>query len=106
MSILVVFVICWLPLNIINIAEDFDYSIHCWKWYNITFLSCHAFAMSSTCYNPLLYWWLNQTFRYHLVTSLHLFRKTGKLNDPFALSLKTLFKRMLINFYTMRVTGL
>ena len=64
MSILVVFVLCWLPLNIINIAEDFDYSIHCWKWYNITFLSCHAFAMSSTCYNPLLYWWLNQTFRY------------------------------------------
>ena len=63
MSILVVFVLCWLPLNIINIAEDFDYSIHCWRWYNITFLSCHAFAMSSTCYNPLLYWWLNQTFR-------------------------------------------
>ena len=63
MSILVVFVTCWLPLNIINIAEDFDYSVHCWRWYNLTFLACHAFAMSSTCYNPLLYWWLNQTFR-------------------------------------------
>ena len=63
MSILVVFVLCWLPLNIINIAEDFDYSIHCWKWYNITFLSCHAFAMSSTCYNPLLYCSLNKNFR-------------------------------------------
>ena len=31
MSILVVFVICWLPLNIINLAEDFNFNIHCWR---------------------------------------------------------------------------
>ena len=31
MSILVVFVLCWLPLNIINLAEDFNFNIHCWR---------------------------------------------------------------------------
>ena len=64
LTMLLVFTLCWLPLNLINIAEDFNYDLHCWRGYNLTFLSCHAFAMSSTCYNPLLYWWLNQTFRY------------------------------------------
>ena len=63
MTILVVFVLCWLPLNLINIAEDFNYDLHCWRGYNLTFLSCHAFAMSSTCYNPLLYCSLNKSFR-------------------------------------------
>ena len=24
---------CWLPLNLINIAEDFSYNVHCWRWY-------------------------------------------------------------------------
>ena len=30
MTILLVFIICWLPLNIINLAEDFSYRVHCW----------------------------------------------------------------------------
>merc|ERR1711884_925409 len=62
MAILLVFVICWLPLNLINLAEDFNFNIHCWSWYNFCFSCCHCFAMSSTCYNPLLYCWLNQNF--------------------------------------------
>ena len=33
------------------------------SWYNFCFSCCHCFAMSSTCYNPLLYCWLNQNFR-------------------------------------------
>ena len=31
MAILLVFVICWLPLNLINLAEDFNFNIHCWR---------------------------------------------------------------------------
>ena len=35
------------------------------------FFVCHVIAMSSTCYNPLLYAWHNETFR-HLSLSLSL----------------------------------
>ena len=27
----------------------------CWPYYYITFFTCHLFAMSSTCWNPILY---------------------------------------------------
>ena len=30
-TILLVFVSCWLPLNIINLAEDFNPELHCWS---------------------------------------------------------------------------
>lgn len=34
-----------------------------WKYYYLTFFMVHALAMSSTCYNPFLYAWLNDNFR-------------------------------------------
>ena len=33
LAVLAGFVVCWLPLNLINIAEDFSYNVHCWRWY-------------------------------------------------------------------------
>ena len=36
----------------------------CWPYYYITFFICHVVAMSSTCYNPLLYGWFNNAFRF------------------------------------------
>jgi hypothetical protein len=35
----------------------------CWRYYYFTFFLCHVGAMSSTCYNPLLYGWMNTGFR-------------------------------------------
>ena len=35
----------------------------CWSYYYVTFFLSHIIAMSSTCYNPFLYGWLNTAFR-------------------------------------------
>lgn len=60
-SMVVIFVVSWLPLNIFNLLVDFfNHS----EFYSMNmFLVVHAVAMASTCYNPFLYAWLNENFR-------------------------------------------
>lgn len=59
----VIFLISWLPLNLINLINDFYHQIGNWEYYLLSFFLVHALAMSSTCYNPFLYAWLNENFR-------------------------------------------
>lgn len=55
---------CWMPINIVNIVDDFfDGVANNWLHYRLCFFITHCLAMSSTCYNPLLYAWLNENFR-------------------------------------------
>lgn len=62
-SMVVIFVISWLPLNIHNLLMDFFAEASQWQYQQTTFLFVHAAAMSSACYNPFLYAWLNENFR-------------------------------------------
>lgn len=62
-AMVVVFLISWLPLNAVNIVNDFYQQVDDWPYYYFTFFITHAIAMSSTCYNPFLYAWLNENFR-------------------------------------------
>uniref|UniRef100_T1GMX3 G-protein coupled receptors family 1 profile domain-containing protein n=1 Tax=Megaselia scalaris TaxID=36166 RepID=T1GMX3_MEGSC len=62
-SMVAVFGLSWLPLNVVNILGDFFEQINKWTYYNLVFFVTHAIAMSSTCYNPFLYAWLNENFR-------------------------------------------
>lgn len=53
------FAICWLPLNCYHLLVDLHLVPH-----NYTvFLVVHSFAMSSVCYNPVIYCWMNEAFR-------------------------------------------
>lgn len=76
-AMVLIFGISWLPLNVVNIVEDF-YDIQN-QWSNLFFFMAHCLAMSSTCYNPFLYAWLNENFRKEfrqvsiLVLNNHLF---------------------------------
>lgn len=60
-SMVTIFGICWLPFNIINVTYDFYRET--WRYFHLMFLLSHLLAMSSTCYNPFLYAWLNENFR-------------------------------------------
>jgi len=62
-SMVVIFGISWLPLNINNLVQDFYLPATQWRYQRAFFLLAHAAAMSSTCYNPFLYAWLNENFR-------------------------------------------
>lgn len=58
-----IFGVSWLPLNIINVLNDFYSPLSDWSYYRLCFFMSHCVAMSSTCYNPFLYAWLNENFR-------------------------------------------
>ncbi|CAF0778292.1 unnamed protein product [Rotaria sordida] len=60
-AMVVIFAICWLPLNIVHMVAEFHRSEL--SHYKVLFLSTHVIAMSSTVYNPFLYSWLNDNFR-------------------------------------------
>ena len=62
-AMVAVFGISWLPLNMVNVLNDFYAKTSDWKFYNLLFFLAHSIAMSSTCYNPFLYAWLNDNFR-------------------------------------------
>ncbi|XP_018322822.1 prolactin-releasing peptide receptor-like [Agrilus planipennis] len=59
-AMVAIFGFCWFPLNLINVINDF-YAYG--PYFHLMFFLAHAIAMSSTCYNPFLYAWLNENFR-------------------------------------------
>ena len=61
-AMVVIFGICWLPINLlfgfIHLASDPS----CWELYYLSFFIVHVIAMSSACYNPIFYGLLNTAF--------------------------------------------
>lgn len=63
-AMVLIFAFCWLPLNTLHVIITFFnprvvYSEH----FLVTFSFCHVVGMSSTCYNPFIYAYLNENFR-------------------------------------------
>ncbi|CAK9817977.1 Prolactin-releasing peptide receptor [Anthophora quadrimaculata] len=74
-AMVTVFGISWLPLNIVNVIDDFYSPANNWSYYRLCFFFTHCLAMSSTCYNPFLYAWLNDNFRKEFKQVLPCFTK-------------------------------
>lgn len=79
-AMVAVFGISWLPLNVVNIFNDFTTKTEEWPFYNVFFFISHCVAMSSTCYNPFLYAWLNENFRKEFKLVLPCFHPTTRRN--------------------------
>lgn len=84
-AMVAVFGISWMPLNVYNIRADLrpieDTSEDNSEYSLLIFFVTHAIAMSSTCYNPFLYAWLNENFRKEFIQILPcLFRALSPLN--------------------------
>ncbi|MCL4150794.1 UNVERIFIED_CONTAM: hypothetical protein GTU68_000561 [Idotea baltica] len=62
-AMVTIFGVSWLPTNVINLTGDYYIYASRWAYYNLCFFISHVVAMSSTCYNPFLYAWLNENFR-------------------------------------------
>jgi len=76
-AMVTIFGVSWLPLNVVNLLNDIHSSTGHWKYYNLCFFIVHAIAMSSTCYNPFLYAWLNENFRKEFKQVLPCFVPSG-----------------------------
>ncbi|XP_078736228.1 LOW QUALITY PROTEIN: G-protein coupled receptor 83-like [Lampetra fluviatilis] len=62
MLVVVVFAVCWFPLNCYVVLL----STQAIQTNNGIYFAFHWLAMSSTCYNPFIYCWLNESFRSEL----------------------------------------
>lgn len=79
-SMVIVFGVSWFPLNCYNLLLDFHIQAARWNYSRAFFLLSHSIAMSSTCYNPLLYAWLNENFRKEFKSVLPCWR-SNQLNN-------------------------
>ncbi|XP_066517522.1 G-protein coupled receptor 83 [Hoplias malabaricus] len=73
MAVVLVFAVCWFPLNCYVVLL----SSKIIQANNALYFCFHWLAMSSTCYNPFIYCWLNHSFRAELRT-LPFLRRRGK----------------------------
>ncbi|XP_036396305.1 neuromedin-K receptor-like [Megalops cyprinoides] len=61
--VVVTFALCWLPFHMYFILGSFNKDIYNQKYIQQVYLAIFWLAMSSTMYNPLIYYCLNQRFR-------------------------------------------
>ncbi len=61
-AVVAVFAVCWFPLNCYVVLL----SSKVIQANNALYFTFHWLAMSSTCYNPFIYCWLNHSFRAEL----------------------------------------
>ena len=63
----IIFGVCWLPRGLVKTLLAVDYkrkwTWKCWKFAKITHNITYVIAMSSTCYNPFLYGFMNTAFK-------------------------------------------
>ncbi|XP_052068522.1 RYamide receptor-like [Mytilus californianus] len=62
-TVVVIYAICWLPLNIINFVGAIDIRIYNIRGMNYIWMGSHWLAMSNCMYNPFIYCWMNAKFR-------------------------------------------
>ncbi|GMT36388.1 hypothetical protein PFISCL1PPCAC_27685, partial [Pristionchus fissidentatus] len=62
----VIFGVCWFPFNMLNILRDLKIDFlpeRAKSHFKLIFLIVHVISMTATCWNPLLYAWMNDNFR-------------------------------------------
>lgn len=81
-SIVILFIICWLPWNVFSLVTELDRDIVKGRHFKFVDLILKGFAMSSACINPYLYCWLNENFRKELdnmAIKMHLYSRESSL---------------------------
>ncbi|XP_060649288.1 RYamide receptor isoform X1 [Drosophila nasuta] len=63
LTVVIVFTSCWLPFNILQLLLKANESMDSWKPLPYVFFAFHWLAMSHSCYNPIIYCYMNARFR-------------------------------------------
>ena len=61
--VVVIFMVCWAPYHIYFIYLYHNPDITSYSYIGHIYLSFYWLAMSNTCVNPIIYYWMNQRFR-------------------------------------------
>ena len=62
-TVVIIYAICWLPLHTVTLVGDQHPEIYNSSYMNLVWISCHWLAMSNSCYNPVIYCWMNSKYR-------------------------------------------
>lgn len=76
-TMVVVFTICALPLYVVNIIKDADDKLFLSYHFTAVFLVTHWIQVSATCWNPILYGFMNENFRREFAVVFAKFRHTS-----------------------------
>jgi len=59
----VIYALCWLPLHCVTVIGDLQPTIWNFDGIQLVWIACHWLAVSSCCWNPVIYYWTNDTLR-------------------------------------------
>ena len=62
-TVVIIYALCWLPFHTITLVGDTHEEIWRFEYIHVVWSGCHWLAMSSCCYNPMVYCWMNSKFR-------------------------------------------
>ena len=62
-TVVVIYAICWLPLHTITLVGDSYDEVYSYPYIHVIWTACHWLAMSNSCYNPIVYCWMNSRYR-------------------------------------------
>ena len=63
MAMVIIYAMCWLPLHCVTVLGDLKPSIWNFEHIQLVWIGCHWLAISSCCWNPIVYYWTNDTLR-------------------------------------------
>ncbi|ESO89275.1 hypothetical protein LOTGIDRAFT_105957 [Lottia gigantea] len=61
--VVTIYAVCWLPLHVVTLIGDQDPTIFDSDYMVYLWMCFHWLAMSHSCYNPFVYFWINPHFR-------------------------------------------
>ena len=61
--VVVIFMVCWAPYHIYFIYCYHNPSVTSYRYIGHIYLGFYWLAMSNTCVNPIIYYWMNRRFR-------------------------------------------
>ncbi|CAO1437875.1 unnamed protein product [Diamesa tonsa] len=75
--VVILFGVCWLPIQTYNILQATFPEINEFKYINIIWFCCDWLAMSNSCYNPFIYGIYNEKFKREFYKRFSFFHKFG-----------------------------